>query len=501
MGGPAITLHGVEVRYVASQVDPVTVGAASVVGLVGTAADAAGSRAASATIGAGNSAIRFVADEAGEAGNGIRVRIVAGQADGALSVAVEGRTVTVTLAATAEGEPASTALEVVTAFNADADASALATASNPGTGADNARPTAAFSLSGGQDEPFPMNTPALVNNSSRIALLGEAGTLAAAVRDVWRTSGRHGATVVAVRVAAGQDAAATLANVVGSRVAKTGIYALLDAESGTSKRPTILAAPGHTEIHSAAAALESVGNALGALSVVDCPRGASIDVSGAVAYASKFSAAYVVYPGVLVSADGGQAEIRPPSGLVAGHIARVDAGEGWHNSPSNRQISDVLGAAPAVDWEIDNPNSSANLLNQGFVTTVIRRQGGVFLWGNRLADGTLITHHRVSRIISSSIAAYVADWIDRNVDLPFIDFILGRLNSFLRDQTVRGVLTGGEARFDPAKNTEASLGRNEITFSVELGIANVAERIVIEQRISDVFNERIIEEAAGRVAA
>ena len=102
MGGPAITLHGAEVRYVASQADPVTVGAALVGGLVGTAPNTSGSRAASATVGAGNSAIRFVADEAGEAGNGIRVRIVAGQAGGALLVAVESYTVTVTLAAGGE---------------------------------------------------------------------------------------------------------------------------------------------------------------------------------------------------------------------------------------------------------------------------------------------------------------------------------------------------------------------------------------------------------------
>ena len=136
---------------------------------------------------------------------------------------------------------ASTAAQVIAAINADAAASALVTASLPAgsTGADAVVAVAKTALAGGVNPPLPLNTPVLLSRAALIASIGDAGSLPAAVNDVSLTAGRGGATVVVVRTA--DDAAATLA---GVRADRTGVYALLDAESETGQRPRLIAAPG-----------------------------------------------------------------------------------------------------------------------------------------------------------------------------------------------------------------------------------------------------------------
>ncbi|MDM5147666.1 phage tail sheath subtilisin-like domain-containing protein [Candidatus Persebacteraceae bacterium Df01] len=469
--------------------------------MVGTANNVGGALPAAATAGSGNSALTYTATTSGAAGNSIRVRLIGGKPNTTLSVTVVDRLVSITLSTDNDGAPTNKASEIITGITAHNEANALLTVSlasgSDGTGT--VRDTAVFSLAGGRDEPYPINTPVIINTSAAAAALGNIGTLPAAVGDVWRTSGLNAATVIVVRVDAGEDDATTLANVIGDKVTRTGIYSLLDASSETGKTPAIIAATGHTDNLAAAFALQSTAEDLGGVAIVDV-SGATFN--DAIGYGSRLGSCYAVWPSINVyDANAGEVVARPPSALVAGHIARVDGDEGWHNSPSNRPISDVLSATTPVDFEINNPNSTANILNQEYITTVVRRDGGVYLWGNRLVNGTLITHRRVERIIGKALGEYVADWIDRNVDIPFIDFVLTRFNNFLRDQTVRGNLTGGEATFDPAQNTADSLAANRVTFSVALGIANVAEHIIIQQRVTDIYNEQIIAEASRRSAA
>lgn len=91
---------------------------------------------------------------------------------------------------------------------------------------------------------FPLNRPVLIpGNTVLAAALGGDGTLPDAMRAIYA---QIGAAVVVVRVEEGVDDTATLANICGDALAKTGAWAFLNAETLTGAKPKILVAPGFT---------------------------------------------------------------------------------------------------------------------------------------------------------------------------------------------------------------------------------------------------------------
>lgn len=488
-----IDLHGAEIIALPDQGTPITVGPGSVVGLVGSAPGAAGAAAASLVIGAGSAALKVTAATVGAAGNNIRVAIVVAGNDTPLSVAYAGDLVTVNAATDGGGAATSTAAQVMAAWGMVAAVTAVATvalAAGAGAGDGVVGAAAAANLIGGEDGPFPMNAPFLVNTAAIAARLGVEGELPRAIRDVYRTAGRLGAIIVGVRTP--DD---TEANILGTRLDRTGIYALLNASSRTGQTPNLV---GTTAARGVAvtAALEAIGRDLRAIPVV--ALGAA-DPGGAIAEAESAGRVYAAWPDLVVASGGVQVE-RNPVGLVLGHIVANDRAHNIADSPSNRRLSNVLRTAKDVDFDIESRAATANVLSRGYVTTAINRRGGLHLWGNRLADGEVVTHRRVRYVVRTALLEYIVDYVDRNVDVPFVEHVLGRMNKFLRDRSLPGsrrLLTGGRAWFDPNENTAETLGANQVSFSYDLGLFNIAEHIRFVETVTGIYNERIIAELTG----
>lgn len=96
---------------------------------------------------------------------------------------------------------------------------------------------------------FPLNTPVEVrtNNTTLRTALGDTGTLPAALEGISAMlTGVGAAKTVVVRVAEGVDAFATIANIVGSEGAASGVWALLDAPEDLGLTPRLLIVPGYT---------------------------------------------------------------------------------------------------------------------------------------------------------------------------------------------------------------------------------------------------------------
>ena len=489
-----IDLHGAEVVALPNQTTPITVGTTSIVGVVGSAPGAAGEVAASLVIGALNAAVKATAAVAGVAGNGIRVTFVVSGLTTALSVAYDAgaNLVTVNVATDAGGAAESTALQIVTAWGAVATVTAVATLALAAgsSGATVVGANAAANLIGGEDDPFPVDTPFLVNTSAIARRLGASGELVKAINDVWRTSGRFGATIVAVKTADDMDATIT-----GTLADRTGVYALLNAQSRTGYAPNLIGTTA-SKASGVIAALEAIGADLRAIPVAALDGADAAAAQTAVAGLGKV---YAVWPNFVIS-DGSVETARNPTGLALGHIARNDREHNVADSPSNRRLSNVLRTEVDVDWHIESRTSTANILSRAFITTAVRRREGLYLWGNRLADGELVTHRRVRYVVREALLSYIVEWGDRNVDVPFVEFVLGRINKFLRDRSLPGsrrLLTGGRAWFDPAENTTETLGANQVSFNYDLGLFNVAEHLRFVETVTGIYNERIIAELTG----
>ena len=96
---------------------------------------------------------------------------------------------------------------------------------------------------------FPLNTPVEIrtNDKTKRTALGATGTLPDALIGLSAGLSTVGAAkCVVVRVTEGNDAAATIANIVGSEAGGSGIWALLDAPDELTLTPRLIIVPGYT---------------------------------------------------------------------------------------------------------------------------------------------------------------------------------------------------------------------------------------------------------------
>lgn len=112
---------------------------------------------------------------------------------------------------------------------------------------------------------FPINTPVLVFSDDALMLtaLGTGGTLADALIGIndQLAEFQVSARVVIVRVAVGGDDNATITNIVGSSLQKTGIWALPEAGPLLGVIPRLIGVPGYTFQYSTSDGVASVNRA------------------------------------------------------------------------------------------------------------------------------------------------------------------------------------------------------------------------------------------------
>jgi len=226
-----------------------------------------------------------------------------------------------------------------------------------------------------------------------IAKAGTLGTLRNALMDIYRQTG---AVVVVVRVPTAETPELQTADIIGTVDNETGQYtglkALLAAESLVGVRPRLIIAPEFSHLTGIGAEMEAVAKKLNAIPIIDGSQGG---YSAVIAEGALYQEAYFVNCGVKLLDDvTGEVVTRKASATVAGHIVRVDNEEGYWHSPSSRKIFGILGTDEVIDHAIGSTTSKANLYNSQNVTTIVNQQGGWYLYGNRLANGVMLPHHK-----------------------------------------------------------------------------------------------------------
>lgn len=134
---PETFLHGVEVVEINDGPRPIRTVRSSVIGIVGTAPDSQAEVKATLQTGVigSNNALLFTSKLAGALGNQIGIRLIDPKAASqALSVAVDGKDINVSLATDGDGDITSTAAQVRTAILANTEAAALVGIVNAGGG-------------------------------------------------------------------------------------------------------------------------------------------------------------------------------------------------------------------------------------------------------------------------------------------------------------------------------------------------------------------------------
>lgn len=496
---PDTYFHGVRVTEAESSSTPIQSVNASVIGIVGTAPDAIAEAKSSLTTGtaASDNGITWTAKADGTLGDAVSVALIDPAANSAsLSIAVNGNAITVSLATDASGVITTTATALQTAIEADADAASLVTVADTGD-SDGTGVVAAVAktfLAGGVDEAFPLNTPVLINGSKlQASRLGKRGTLPPSIEGILN---QIGALIVVVRVAEGVDDDATQTNVIGGTTAgvRSGVQALLDAESEVSYKPRILLATGWTHQKDGAtanpvqAALAEVAGKLHAVAIADGDNTTDTAATDR-AEDSASDRVEIIDPWVKMTYNG-QTITWPASAARAGLIVSTDYNVGWWRSPSNLPLVGILGLGRPINFNDGDPTCNANVLNEGNVTTIIRRDG-FRVWGNRCSNGSFLSIRRVKDVIGESVQRAILDANDRNIVATFADFVIDSVNNYLATLQSLGAIVGGRCWADPDLNTPANISQGKVYFNLDFGPAYPAEQIQITLSTNDAYLEGI----------
>ena len=355
---------------------------------------------------------------------------------------------------------------------------------------------------------FPLNTPVLIAGSRREAAkldtVGDGrGTLPSALDSIFDQAG---AVVVVVRVEAGADDTATIANIIGGVNAQTGDYegvqAFIGAESKLGVVPRILLAPGYShqrpEVEGQLVAnpvvseLVGIAERLRAVIIADGPNTTDEAVQS---YAGDFGSArvYVCDPWVLKTDTNGDIVSQPASPCVAGLIAKSDNDRGFWWSPSNQNINGIVGTVRPVDFALGDANARANLLNESGIATIIR-QDGYRLWGNRtLASDPkwmFLSVRRTADMINDSLLRAHLWAVDRNITKTYMQDVMEGVNAYLRHLTAIGAILGGRCWADPELNTPDQIAQGKVYFDFDFTPPYPAEHITFRsQMVQDYLTE------------
>ncbi|HEQ3613129.1 TPA: phage tail sheath subtilisin-like domain-containing protein [Vibrio cholerae] len=482
-------LHGAEVIEIDDGSRPIQTVKSAVIGLVGTAPLSAAATSAALTIGTAilNDGLKLTAVKTGTEGNAISVEVLAPTAASSeLAVTVTNNKISIQLASDESGALTTTATELASALMADPAAKALVTAVALGDGSGDVAPVSRAYLSGGENEPFPLKKPVAVAGSRKlIEKLGKEGTLPAAFDDIFDQTG---ALVIVVRAEKGQTEEQTQANVIEA------MQAFLDSQTETGYTPRILVAPEFSQFDAVASGLEAKAKRLRAIAYLDCERTASY--TDAMKRARQFGERVEVeWPWVRVFDTELAKEIdRPSSARQAGLRARIDAEKGFWWSKSNQEIYGIVGTSQPVDWALGDPNTTANMLNENKVSTIIR-EGGFRHWGNRTCSTdpkwTFEQTRRTADMINDSVQRSHLWAVDRNITKTYVDDVISGVNAYLRELKALGAILGGECWADKELNTPATIQKGIVYFDFDFCPPYPAEHIVFRSRLNNAYLEEV----------
>jgi len=335
---------------------------------------------------------------------------------------------------------------------------------------------------------FPLNKPVLVSNIlDAIDAAGTGGTLKGVLQAI---ADQARASVVVVRIAPGADAAATNTAVIGATVngVKTGMQALLTAETQLGVRPRIIGAPGLDTLP-VALALANVAATLRAMAYA-AAIGATLD--DLKAYRANFTARelMLIFPDFTAIDSSGSTVTSYAVARALGMRALIDQTQGWNKTLSNVPVTGVNGLTQSVGFDIQSVDSDANLLNAAQITTMVRINGDLRFWGNRTcaapdSDFTFESATRTAQILADTMAAGLIWAIDKPLTPSLGRDIVEEINEKLRALVRGGYLLGAVAYYDAGKNPVDQLKQGILQISYRYTPTPPLENLGLQQEITD----------------
>lgn len=213
---------------------------------------------------------------------------------------------------------------------------------------------------------------------------------------------------------------------------------------------------------------------------------------------------FVIDPHVLVwDTESSSAVASPCSSRAAGRQAALDNERGFWWSPSNQLLNGVVGIARPIDFNLSDPNTVANLLNENEVTTVIQ-QDGYRLWGNRTTSSdplwAFLSVRRTADMIYESIEQSMLWAMDRPMSAQLLRDLEGSVNAYLRHLQNLGAILGGRAWLDAELNSSTNLQAGQLYIDFDIEPAAPLERLTFRAHRNAGYYTELVQQVAQAAA-
>ncbi|MBH2654494.1 MULTISPECIES: phage tail sheath protein [Serratia] len=336
---------------------------------------------------------------------------------------------------------------------------------------------------------FPLNTPVLITDV--LAASGKAGKKGTLARSLLAIAEQTKPVTVVVRVAEGKDEAETTSNIIGGADENgkyTGMKALLAAQAELGVKPRILGVPGHDnqEVATALAGICQQLRAFGYISAYGCKT-----VSDAIKYRANFSQRelMLIWPDFINwNTTTNSSDIAFATARALGLRAKIDQETGWHKTLSNVGVNGVSGISASVFWDLQTVGTDADLLNEGCVTTLIRKDGFKF-WGSRTcSDEPLFqfeNYTRTAQVLADTLAEAHLWAVDRPLTPTLIRDMIDGIKAKFRELKSAGLIIDGDCWYDESANDKETLKAGKLFIDYDYTPVPPLEDLTLRQRITD----------------
>ncbi|BEO69354.1 tail sheath protein [Serratia marcescens] len=336
---------------------------------------------------------------------------------------------------------------------------------------------------------FPLNTPVLITDV--LAASGKAGKKGTLARSLLAIAEQTKPVTVVVRVEEGKDEAETTSNIIGGADENgkyTGMKALLAAQAELGVKPRILGVPGHDnqEVATALAGICQQLRAFGYISAYGCKT-----VSDAIKYRANFSQRelMLIWPDFINwNTTTNSSDIAFATARALGLRAKIDQETGWHKTLSNVGVNGVSGISASVFWDLQTAGTDADLLNEGCVTTLIRKDGFKF-WGSRTcSDEPLFqfeNYTRTAQVLADTLAEAHLWAVDRPLTPTLIRDMIDGIKAKFRELKSAGLIIDGDCWYDESANDKETLKAGKLFIDYDYTPVPPLEDLTLRQRITD----------------
>ncbi len=274
-----------------------------------------------------------------------------------------------------------------------------------------------------------------------------------------------------------------------------GLDLLLTVDDTLGVKPNIVLAPGYSQIESVMTRMVTVAERLDGFAVIDMVAADVQDALTARAsgiYNLTSQAAVLCYPQVL--RHNAHETIIDKLGLSvhwATAKAARDGSEGYWLSPSNSDLTGIVGLTTSITSSLTDEAADTNLLNGQGIVTVFRKSGmGTRLWGNwtsaypsQKTTDCMIAPRAVRMAIREALVDASLNYMDRAATGITVDMITGDVNAFLRNLIGQGAIVDGECSWDEAKNPAAEIAQGHLVFTLSIRCTPSLESLTFEEII------------------